>query len=216
MSMEDVEKDGAMTPAMRLDALVAELRETTAIDAATDIGDEGARIIAEIEKAGIEIRDVSLVQAGHRGHLVVEACITLPEGRITYSKRIGHRAWPVDARATGSFDVGTAQEAVDVYQMCAAPETRAAAERADRQRSMDGQRSDMDDATIAAFGKLPPETVEAFRTIVAYLAIGERRGGADFRGVPVAAMLLGKLDAARANGLPEPRDASSETRPMTW
>lgn len=214
--MEDVEKDGAMTPAKRLEDLISELRETTAIDAATDIGGEGPRIIAEIEKAGIEIRDVSLVQTGHRGHLVVEACITLPEGRITYSKRLGHRAWPVDARATGSYDVDTAQEAVDAYLRCAVPETRAAAERTDRQRSMDGQRSDLDDATIAAFEALPTETLDAFRTIVAYLAIGERRGGSDFRGPPVAAMLLGKLDAARAKGLPGPRDDSSETRLLTW
>ncbi len=81
---------------------------------------------------------------------------------------------------------------------------------------MDGERSDLDDATIAAFEALSEDAIDAFRTIVAYLAIGERRGGADFRGPPIAAMLLGRLDAARAKGLPDPRDASSETRAMIW
>lgn len=72
-----------------------------------------------------------------------------------------------------------------------------------------------EEAAIAAFEGLPPEWVETFRTIVAYLAVGEARSGAHFGGPPVATMLLSRLDAARRHGMPPPR-ARTEDTAIAW
>jgi len=75
-----------------------------------------------------------------------------------------------------------------------------------------------EDQVIAAFEALPPETVETFRTVMAYLALDERRSrrGMHADGPPIATLLVHRLDKVLGNGIPNALPGASTSSTFTW